>query len=196
MPAIIDHDERRREVCDIAARLIARSGIEGVTVRDVASEANCSTRIVSHYFKNKRELMLLTYREYSHRNLLMAETALNDGKGLLGTLQTLLPLDECGRLNWQIWIAFWGKTSSDPEFVEAQVERGRQVHELIKRALEQELGNDVPEAFDWDHEADRLLTVLVGIATLATFDPEIWPLERQTKMLAEEIEIVSARSWS
>jgi len=59
MPLIVDHDARRREVGAIAARLIATSGLEGVTVRDVARIAGFSTAVVSHYFDNKRALLPL-----------------------------------------------------------------------------------------------------------------------------------------
>jgi len=194
MPAIVDHDERRSYVCGIAARLIARAGIEGVTIRDVAREANCSTRIVSHYFTNKRELLLLTYREFSNESLEEGEAALASGADLQTSLERLLPLNELGKISWRLWIAFWGKTANDPEFAAEQIKRGRLVHDLVKRMLIDRLGAGVRKDFDWDTEADRLLTAVFGIATQGTFDPEHWTPERQRKLLATEIEVVRQRT--
>ncbi len=43
MPKIIDIDERRQELTDAAARLIARAGLGAATMRDVAAEAGLTT---------------------------------------------------------------------------------------------------------------------------------------------------------
>ncbi len=179
MPAIIDHDERRRFVCDIAARLISRAGVEGVTVRDVAAEAGCSTRIVSHYFSNKRALLLLTFREFAQRSLEEGEAALAAGSSIESCLEALLPIDEPRRLNWQVWLAFWGMTANDPEFLAEQVERGRQMRDLIARLLADRLGKPPAGSQNWDIAAEHLLTVIVGIATQGTFDPAHWTPARQ-----------------
>ena len=37
MPRVVDHEARRSEVAAVAADLIARRGLEGVSVRDVAA---------------------------------------------------------------------------------------------------------------------------------------------------------------
>ncbi len=179
MPAIIDHDERRRFVCDIAARLISRAGVEGVTVRDVAAEAGCSTRIVSHYFRNKRELLLLTFREFAQRSLDEGEAALAAGASLESCLEALLPLDEPRRLNWQVWLAFWGMTANDPAFLAEQVERGRQMRDHIARLLADRMGAPPKGSDDWGMAAEFLLTVIVGIATQGTFDSGHWTAARQ-----------------
>ncbi|MFA7585490.1 MAG: TetR/AcrR family transcriptional regulator [Novosphingobium sp.] len=179
MPVSIDHDERRRYVCDIAARLISRAGVEGVTVRDVAAEAGCSTRIISHYFRNKRELLLLTFSEFSQRSLNEGEAALASGADLQSCLEALLPLDEKRRLSWQVWLAFWGKTANDPEFLAEQVKRGRQISELIARLFAHRCKTHPDAPANWDFIAEHVLTVIVGIATQGTFDPQHWTADLQ-----------------
>jgi Uncharacterized protein conserved in bacteria len=62
MPAVIDHDARRNTLAEIAADLLATGGVESATVRAVAAAAGFSTKAVTHYFPDKRALMLLTYR--------------------------------------------------------------------------------------------------------------------------------------
>lgn len=179
MPAIIDHEKRRRYVCDIAARLISRAGVEAVTIRDVAAEAGCSTRIVSHYFRSKRELLLLTFREFSQRSLDEGEAALASGADVQNCLEALLPLDEMRRLNWQVWLAFWGMTANDSEFLIEQVKRSREMRELIARLLSSRLGAPPKGSPNWDFGAAHVLTVIVGVATQGTFDPQHWTAERQ-----------------
>ena len=57
MPRIVDHDARRRRVAEEAAELIAERGIDAVTFREIGERAGCSTAIVSHYFRDKRDVL-------------------------------------------------------------------------------------------------------------------------------------------
>lgn len=188
----VDHDERRRQVCEIAARIIARDGVEGITVRNVAREAKCSTQIVSHYFRDKRELLRLTFSEFARRSLERGEAALGSGEGLQQALEQLLPLDDERRRSWRVWLAFWGAIASDPEFLEEQVARSRQNAALVRRLLIARLGDRAPRDTDWTFESERIVTLLVGIATQSLFDPGRWTPAKQRRHLAKELEDVLA----
>ncbi len=188
MPLIVDHDERRKFVCDVAARLISRAGLAGVTVRDVAAEAGCSTRVVSHYFRNKRELLLCTFHEYAQRSLDACEAMLHSDRDLAGCLEGLLPCDEAGKLNWQVWLAFWGIVADDPEFLAEQVRRGQQIREMVSRLIESRRGPPPQGQENWSFAAEFVVNVVVGIATQGTFDPEHWTPERQRRHLRAALE--------
>lgn len=167
----------------MVARLIARAGLAAVTVRDVAAEAGCSTRVVSHYFKNKRELLLFTFREYSQRSLDECEAALTSGMDIALCLERMLPVDENGRLQWMVWLAFWGMVTDDEAFMAEQVKRGRQIREVIARLLEARHGKPPEGEEDWSFAAEQVVTTLVGIATQGTFDHEYWTPELQRRHL-------------
>src|SRR6188472_4105948 len=62
MPRIVDVDVRRAELTDATARVIARSGIEAATMREIAAEAGWTTGALTHYFADKRELLLATFQ--------------------------------------------------------------------------------------------------------------------------------------
>ena len=47
MPITVDHEQRRREVAEVAAELIAHRGLERVTVREIAAATGFSTTVVS-----------------------------------------------------------------------------------------------------------------------------------------------------
>src|SRR5436190_17447299 len=114
MPVSVDREERRQQVIAVASRLIAEAGLDAVTVRDVASAADCSTAIVSHYFHNKKELLFLTYRASIDRATERANLAVGaDGTDLRGLLAQIMPLDDERLIEWKIWIAFWAKAVSD-----------------------------------------------------------------------------------
>ncbi|MCM2339525.1 TetR/AcrR family transcriptional regulator [Rhodoferax sp.] len=49
--------EFRADVCRVAGVLFARHGVEGVTMRQIAVELDCSPTTAYRYFKNKEEIL-------------------------------------------------------------------------------------------------------------------------------------------
>jgi AcrR family transcriptional regulator len=47
----------RADVCRVAEVLFARHGVEGVTMRQIATELNCSSTTAYRYFTNKEEIL-------------------------------------------------------------------------------------------------------------------------------------------
>ena len=58
MPKRVDHEERRQQIADALLRTAARRGLHATGMREVASEAGVSLRLVQYYFGTKEELML------------------------------------------------------------------------------------------------------------------------------------------
>jgi len=187
MPLIVDHDARRREVGAIAARLIATSGLEGVTVRDVARIAGFSTAVVSHYFDNKRALLLFVYRMALMDSVARVQRRRDTGAGLQKCLEALLPLDRDRRDRWKIWFAFWGMAMEDAAFLAEQQQRGREARLLIVELLK--TASDIPAASaeERDMQTRRLLVAVTGLSGQATYDPVDWPRARQRALLGMEI---------
>ena len=57
VPKIVDHDERRLELVDATWRIIARLGIEGATMREIALEAGFANGALKPYFPTKDTLL-------------------------------------------------------------------------------------------------------------------------------------------
>ena len=70
MPKIVDHDVQRVKFAEAAMRLIARLGLEGVTMRAVAAEAGLSYGSLFHYFDSKDELLMHAIHSFNeiHRH--------------------------------------------------------------------------------------------------------------------------------
>ena len=187
MPQPVDHEARRKQVAAIGAMLLAKAGLEGVTFRDIARAAGYSTAIVSHYFRNKRELMTYIFRSAAQGTVAKVDEDLAAGKPLQECVELLLPLDEERTRDWQVWIAFWGHVANDPEMLLEQQRRAREALDLIKRVLAREYaGLDIDEQ-TVELRARRLLTMITGLATETVFDPQQWTPERQRAVLADEI---------
>ena len=62
MPKIVDHDVQRVKFAEAAMRLIARHGLDGLTMRAVAAEAGLSYGSLFHYFNSTDELLMHAVR--------------------------------------------------------------------------------------------------------------------------------------
>ena len=185
MPAIVDHVARRRQVTQIAARLIAQAGPAATSIRAIAREAGCSTAIVSHYFHDKRELMLATYRFAMAGTIALARRRRDRGMSLASCLEAINVPARRRRDQWKVWFAFWGVAMADEAFMAEQQVRGREARALFAELIAAQAG--LEDAALRDMQARRLLVVVSGLATQATYDPDEWPAARQRELIAEEL---------
>jgi len=180
VPAIVDHDQRRQELAAIAATLVATGGADAVTVRAVARLAGFSTKAVSHYFENKRALLLATYRFAASRSATITEaTQTAPDIDVIRFVQALLPIEPAQRQNWLIWYAFWGHAITDSEFAmeqRSQVDRTRlRIRELMQRDLR--FQSSTPAMIR--RSARDALSEVIGVSLQAIFDQSYWTPARQ-----------------
>lgn len=62
MPVTVNHQDRRLAIAEIVADIIATRGLDGVTIRNVATAAGYSTTIVTLYFSGKYDLLKHTHQ--------------------------------------------------------------------------------------------------------------------------------------
>ena len=190
MPRHVDHDTRRRHVAAIAADVVAARGMEALTIRHVADAAGYSTTIVSHYFRDKKDLVLATYQVAADRSLARFDKVA-DGEGTLRrALEAVLPLDPDRRRNWTLMVAFWGSAATDPDLATEQRTRIRQLHSRIAQQLDEQdrAAGRTTTSDQRAVEADRLVTAVLGIGLQAVFDPSTWTANRQRDALARALE--------
>ena len=185
MPVFVDHAARRRQVVAVATRLIARDGLEAVSVRDIADAAKCSTAIVSHYFHGKRELLFLTYNSSIERGTARCEAALaREGGDLKAYLAELMPLDDERLIEWKLWLAFWARAVADPEIAEAQRKCVTRTRANILRIMQDlDHAGALRPGADLHDASRRILTLLMGMAVQVLFDAEDWPASRQHALI-------------
>ncbi len=59
------YDDRRLEVAQAAWRVIVREGLDRTSMRAIAQELGSSTGVVTHYFRDKEELILFALEQGS-----------------------------------------------------------------------------------------------------------------------------------
>ena len=121
MPKVVDRERRRGDLAKAAARVIARIGLEGVTVQSVAAEAECSAGSIAHYFRNKDELLVHALRVVTEPLMVSLRDEGNlprSLESLRGLAQASLPLDAARERDWRVRLAFWTRASGPPEEVQ------------------------------------------------------------------------------
>lgn len=170
MPRIADHDARRQQLAQAAAGVIARAGVAGASMRDVAAAGGVTTGAVTHYFPGRTELIAAAYDQVMGR---LAErldgperTALTEAPALAEALAAFLPLDEETRAEWRVWLAFSAEALIDP----ALAARHRAHYATILAAVAAEVGGAAA--------ADLLVAIIDGLAIRILLEPDEWPRAR------------------
>ncbi|MDD3352089.1 TetR/AcrR family transcriptional regulator [Zoogloea sp.] len=190
MPALVDHESRRQQIARIATTIICRVGLDAVTMRQIAAEAGFSTTIVTHYFANKKELLLYTYRSSAlDAQARMGEVLALDPCDLQGSVEALLPLDPVRQGEWKVYFAFWQMALVDPDFAAEQRAQAENARAILRRVLEARVrAGCSPIALEAvDTVARRLLVQILGIAIHSLFDSRDWAENGQKAYLAEEL---------
>ncbi len=193
MPAIVDHDARRLEIADAVGRLVARGGIQAVTVRATAEEAGYSTAVIAHYFHNKEDLMNFTYLAARDRTTSRVERALRAGMSVFDCLKECLPTNSRQRDDWTVWFGLWGMANGNPALEKERSKGLSEADTLFVQVLEaaKERG-ELAASVDCKAQARRLLVFVNGIATLWMQMPERWPAKAQLSLLRSELELMNA----
>lgn len=164
---------------DAAQVVIARDGLDAATMRRIADEVGCTTGRITHYFSDKREVLVAVLRSV-HRaagqRMMRRVREAPPSDRLRLVLEEALPLDDVRLTEWRVWLAFWGRATDDPELADEQRARYREWATLVGQLIDREPNHP---------EVDRLIAVIDGIGLRATLDPAAFPPERQLAALEE-----------
>jgi AcrR family transcriptional regulator len=176
VPKIVDHDERRLELVDATWRIIARLGIEGATMREIALEAGFANGALKPYFPTKDTLLTFAFGHVFNRTNERIE-AVTAGLSGIAALRAIcvevLPLDEERINEARIVIPFWQKAVNDPEKAAIHRESMDQWHAaLLGHLAEARESGDVTTGVDDAALAGHLLNMLLGAQISAALAPE------------------------
>ncbi len=187
MPKIVNHERRRQELLAATWRVIARTGIVGVTTREIAHEAGVSTGVLAHYFADKEALLAAALRLSHHQ---VYARLRERTQGLLGiealrvVMLEALPLDDQRLLEAQIEANFWSLALGNEALRELQHEEFERFWELLHyRVCEaQKLGQIWPDA-DASDLTHQLMIIVEGLSLEAALYPSRATPQRQLQTL-------------
>lgn len=182
MPKLVDHDQRRRELVQAALRIIARQGLSGATMRDIAAEAGFANGIINSYFGSKSDLLAATYLEVftaTNHRIAQLTAGLRGLDALRAFYLEVLPVSDALRDEARVVLSYFGEVWQQPEHAEAtaatvELWRGW-VANWLSQARE---AGELHAAVDAEREAELILDLVLGAQVSALLGGEQFSAER------------------
>lgn len=166
MPKQVDHAERRRLIADAVCRLADSHGLEGVTLRDVATEAGVSMGAVQRCFRTKEEMLAFALARIGERvtGRVRARIARSPAQSartaLAHTVTEVSLLADEQRAEARVWLAFVAQAVVSPGLAEIIRDNYTGLQDLFTRLVAEATGS--PDA---EREARTLLALADGLTT-------------------------------
>lgn len=196
MPKIVDHDRQRVKFAEAAMSLIARHGLEGVTMRAVAAEAGLSYGSLFHYFNSKDELLMHAVRHSTSLQTKRVNEYASRYSGLKA-LEHLLCDDaiitESTRDDWMVWLTFLYKAALQASFATAYAELIDGWQARIAGLLQDaQQAGEINSELDVSFEAMAIWAYSAGIGQLSLLHPDLLPVELQKQLISAYLEKLRA----
>ena len=196
MPKVVDRTEKREEVLEATWRLMARVGIDRVSIREIAAEAGCSTGVIAHYFKNKEDVLLSALRLVNSQEV---EAVARSTAGLRGltavraAIDEVLPVDTERRLAMTVWMSFWGRAVGDARLATMQRRSYGEWCSLLQGHFEEAVADaEVPGDLDCADEAARTAALIDGLAIQTMLEPERITADKVAEIMSSHLRSLAA----
>ncbi|WP_414575356.1 TetR/AcrR family transcriptional regulator [Anabaena sp. CCY 9402-a] len=194
----MSYDDRRIEVANAAWRVIIREGLDRASMRAIAQELGSSTGVVTHYFRDKEELILFAL-ERVFKNVLEDMKFCVKGRQGIDRLEqmilTALPLKMSDKADWKVWVAFLGYSIGREHLVQKHQKRYDILQQLISQELaDLQTANLIRVDLDVTLEANVLIALVDGIGTGVVICPEQFSAEQQQYLVRRHINALLASS--
>ncbi|ADB48690.1 TetR/AcrR family transcriptional regulator [Conexibacter woesei] len=190
-PSPVDHDARREQLTRVLLALVAERGLEGASVRAVASAAGVSIGTVQHYFRSKDEMLLFAFRQtgsdLTERAERIARRALSVRAAIRGILLELLPLDARREAEARVGIAFAAHAMTAPRLAGVLRDDLDELRRELADAFAQAKVADPPQA------ASAAMALVDGLATQLLFGSAAFGADDAVAVLDAHLEHALAR---
>ena len=196
MPKIVDHDKRRLELVEATWRIIALRGIEGATMREIATEAGFANGALKPYFPTKDDLLTFAFAHVLNQTNARMDNSTVGQHGLSALrsyCHEILPLD-AERLNEaRIAIAFWQRALTDPAKAalhDSSMEQWREA--LFARLREARDLGELREGLNDEDIVGGIMTFALGAQITATLTPEHHSADQLRSQFETYISLISS----
>jgi AcrR family transcriptional regulator len=194
----MSYDERRIEVAKAAWQVIIREGLDRTSMRAIAQELGSSTGVVTHYFRDKEELILFALGLVFENVAAEMEARAQGQQGIDRLAQMMfvaLPLEQIDRDDWKVWVAFLGYSIGREHLVREHRKR----YDLLRQIISQELADLqttqlIRADLDLTLEANAIIALIDGIGTGVVICPEQFSATQQQYLVRRHINNLLASS--
>ena len=175
----------REQVARVTWQLLARNGFESTSMREIAKELGTTTGTLTHYFRNKDDLVEFTNQymyELVSARLRDAAPGERDTK-LWRSIRSLLPIRKAHLDNHRVWLSFitsgFGRARLRARNRKLLAGHVRYIGRLV-RADRDARGRT--SGISGEDETALLIALTEGFSTLAAVDPKAFSPDRVTEL--------------
>jgi AcrR family transcriptional regulator len=166
-------------------------------MRAIAQELGCSTGVVTHYFRDKDELMLFAL-ERVFENLMEDLKTCSAGKQGIERLEQMifsaLPFEVRGIEGWQVWVAFLGYAIGRKTLVQEHQKRYTFLRQIISQELaELQASKLIRDGIDLQLEANALIALVDGIGIGIVINAEQFQPYQQRCLVQRHISSLASK---
>lgn len=138
-------DERRRQILEAAAAVIAERGVCDARISDIAARIGTSPALILYYFSGKDSLLAeaLAYRDQQFFDSVASELAHGDSpqKRLQSLIEASCPPDEALEPDsaWLLWLDVWTRSRHDETLATTRA----RMDKLFRTAIEEIVADGV-----------------------------------------------------
>ena len=157
----------RGKLATAALEIISREGLQGASMRAIAREVDSSTGVLTHYFRNKDELLMFVLETIMVR---LRQIMLESAEGIEGLerlkvmMLAILPTTPELVTIWRAWLAFVGAALGHSRLVDEHQYHYIELKVFIRgelAALQQ--AGEIDEDLDLKFEAAAWIATFDGI---------------------------------
>lgn len=196
MPRIVDHARRREEIAKLAVRVIQEEGSENATVRRIAKAGGFSIGVLTHYFKDKDELVAFTFDWIANQTFADLDAAVGDLAPGLARLRCAIEfmVPTPGASSFMgVWLSLWGGAMHNPAL--GKVHRDyyarwrRYVTRYVREAIER---GEIAAQESARDAVDLLIAGVDGLWIGVAFERERYRGARRRQLVTKLIDSVLA----
>lgn len=175
--------ERRERIIQAMAQCVVEEGIQGASLRKVARRANATTGMITHYYKNKNELIVEALKSagVQFRNSLAAADVRPGIERLRKRFEFRLRSNAAndGVPSWKYWLEYWAAATRADDLRKHHVEMSRAGTLSFTEDVESAIADgSAHPSMDAHLAADITHALYYGLGVLTTLDPENYTDER------------------
>jgi AcrR family transcriptional regulator len=156
---------RRAAIVSAARAVMARRGIAGTTVRDVAAELGASSGLIHHYYASMDDLLAEAFEQAAREDL--SETRAAVELGVTAVDRLMLFFDTYARgedgSGMQLWLDAWAEAARRPALQRISRRLNEEWQRLLATIISEGITMGGMECDDPDAAAWRLLSLLDGL---------------------------------
>jgi AcrR family transcriptional regulator len=154
---------------------MTREGLTNTTMREIAKEANCSTGVLSHYFKDRADILASALIAAHLGVRARIDHKIRDARGLEALrlfMLEVLPLNEQGLREARIEACFWGEAIGNDALMKIQNEEVDSFCQRVRTLLLQTADeNELRSGVNIDQTVHECLILTDGLSIQAVMYP-------------------------